>query len=126
MIYIHPVFCGSDAVGEKVPLDSSRFPFVPLYSPTFLSDFPSKLLTDFAQVAGRSGSLLGGDEPGFGDFGIVDVVDGHEFYLAGTFGECAGDAFVIDDDVAHCDSVQKFGVKIRLLESGGEAFSQLS
>lgn len=56
----------------------------------------------------------------------MDVIDGHEFYLAGTFGECASDTFVIDDDVAHHNSVQKFGVEIGFLEAGGEAFSQLS
>jgi hypothetical protein len=38
----------------------------------------------------------------------------------------AGDAFVIDDDVAHHDSVQELGVEVGFLESGGEAFSQLS
>ena len=52
LIYIHPVFCESDVMRSKLPLDSFTFPSVPLYSLTFPSDFPSKLLTVLNREAG--------------------------------------------------------------------------
>ena len=52
-----------------------------------------------------------GDKPGFGDLVVTNLVDCHEFDHAGTFGECPGDAFVIDNDVAEDNTMQKRGVK---------------
>ena len=45
--------------------------------------------------------------------------------MARTFGECARDAFVIDDSIPEDDPMQKGGVKIRFFEASGEALSQL-
>ena len=43
-----------------------------------------------------------------------------------TFGECAGNAFVINDCVAEDDAPEKCGMKVRFVEASGKAFSQLS
>ena len=48
-----------------------------------------------------------GDKPCFGDFVVLNLVDGDEFDVTRAFGECASDAFVIDDIALHSQGCRR-------------------
>lgn len=66
-----------------------------------------------------------GEKPGVDDSAVNDLVGGDEFNAAGAFGEGAGDAFVVYDELAHDDAVDEMRVEVGFLEAKCETGAQL-